>query len=141
MILGTFAMPATLERVDDTVIALKAEAADVLTGDMPLRLEICLAEALTNHIVHRSRETNEKIGDIELRKIPGGVSVSIFDAPGSDPFDIRDMNASFDDIPLLAESGRGVALILSCADHIRYEPCGPTKRLTLEFTERQANEQ
>lgn len=132
----TFRIPNTLEAVDTMVLRLKAEVGGALEVEAPMRFEICVTEALSNLTLHaNSRDRNAPI-DIALSVEGSAVVVEIFDPVGAKPFDLKDHAVALSNVEVTAENGRGLGLILECADGVTYGPSEGRNRLALSFRRR-----
>lgn len=121
-----FLMPATLEAIDLLAPKVRDAAAAHLPEDRLFALEIALVEALSNIVRH-----GHPAGEVEIALHFGdGIEVEIVDVGNPIPPGL--LEAEVPDDPL-AESGRGLALIRTCADDLRYERGGGRNRLTLTF--------
>jgi serine/threonine-protein kinase RsbW len=126
-------MQKTLEDVDPMVMSLKAAVGMVLERDEVLRCEISVAEALTNIVAHATPKTADAYIDLIVTEIPQAVVIEIFDPAGAEAFDPRDHVTVLQAVDPMAESGRGLSLILKCADVVRYGPVDGRNRLSLAF--------
>lgn len=128
-----FQMPNHLEAVSAMVLRLKAEVESYLEFQSLIRFEICVTEALSNLTIHADmRDRNTPI-DIGLTIVPDTVALDVFDPVGSQPFDLKEHAVTLDEVELTAESGRGLGLILECADSVTYGPVKDRNRLSLNF--------
>lgn len=115
------------------VLRLKAAVEGSLELQALMRFEICVTEALSNLTIHAdTRDRNAPI-HIGLTIDPETVAVDIFDPVGSQPFDLKKHAVTLDEVELTAESGRGLGLILECADSVTYGPEKDRNRLSLNF--------
>lgn len=126
-------MPNQIEAIDPMVLTLKSHVDGALSGEALFRFDICLSEALANLVLHA--ETTDKSAPItvKIRHEADRLNASIFDPVGAEAFDIRDKARALDDVDALAESGRGLGLILECADEVNYGPTPDGNRLKLTF--------
>ena len=126
-------MQNTLESVDPVVTSLKAVVCVVLDPETAVRFEICVSEALINLVKHAKPKISA--GDIEVTVTEQDqiILVEIFDPFGADAFDPRDHAADLETLELLAEGGRGLGLIMQCADAVDYGLSGGRNRLALQF--------
>lgn len=124
----------TLEEVDRLVMTLKQEVCAELGSAVATRFEVCASEALANIVEHSDTNGADAVVDVVLDFKPGAITVGIFDLPGAPPFDLRDHAPDLDDIDPLAERGRGLALIMQCADAVNYGPEKGRNRLALTFS-------
>ncbi len=131
----TFHMPRRIDDVDSTVLALTSEVEGSLTGEAKFRFEITVSEALTNLVIHA--ETEDPVIEIRLTVGPKRVDVEIFDPSGADPFDIKANAQDLSQVELLAEGGRGLGLIVECADEVAYGQHADRYRLSLTFIARE----
>lgn len=126
-------MKNTLHDVDRVVVSLKRDVGAVLDDMAVARVEICLAEALTNVIKHAGQTNPDARIDVALHDGTRAVSIDLFDPDGAAPFDLRDHAPDLDAVDPMAESGRGLGLIAQCADDIDYARKGGRFCLTLTF--------
>lgn len=129
----TFDMHNRLEAVDPMVDTLKACVEGILPDMDLFRFDICVTEALTNIVRHAQTTEAEAPIVIVVETTAQGVSVSIFDPVGAAPFDPRLHAKALDDVELMAESGRGLGLIVQTADNIDYGDQSGRNRLRLDF--------
>ncbi len=119
------------------VLRLKADVEGALEPETLLRFEICVNEALSNLTIHAdTRDRNAPI-DITLTKKLDTIVVDIFDPVGTKPFDLKDHAVALSNVELTAENGRGLGLILECADQVTYGATGDRNRLALTFCKRE----
>ncbi len=118
------------------VLALKSHVQDSVSDDILMRLDICMSEALANLVLHA--ETAQKSATIEMiLDLDGDIlTVDIFDPEGTKAFDLRTQARPLSDVDIMAESGRGLGLILECADGVEYGPIENRRRLSLKFQAR-----
>jgi serine/threonine-protein kinase RsbW len=126
-------MPNLLDDVDPMVMALAAKAGEVLPMEARFRLELSVSEALTNLVVHAKTDDQGAVIDIRMWLGTDSVSLEIFDPSGTTPFDIRDHAPDLSQIDPNVEDGRGLALIMDCADAVDYGPSEGKNRLKLTF--------
>lgn len=126
-------MSGTLEDVDRLVLSLKADVCAQAGALVAARFEICTAEALANIVKHATPISGAGGIDVDLTLGPDAVTIEIFDPQGATPFDLRDHAPSLNDVDPLAESGRGLGLIMQCADAVEYGPADGRNKLTLTF--------
>lgn len=120
-------IPARLEEVDNLGPRLTAAAAPVLTADRLFALELAVVEALTNIIRHGAPGSI----DLVMRHGPDGVEVVLSDDGPAPPADLFTAARAPQDP--LAESGRGLGLILACADGVTLTRDGARNVLSLRF--------
>ncbi len=130
---------ATLEEVDAAAIALRNEAARILPEPALIRLEIAVTEAFTNIVLHGYPSLPGKI-QATCHEQQDGVVVTISDTGRPVPTGLFSGRASLPDDPL-EETGRGIALILSCADFVGYRSEGGRNELTMVFLSERPVEQ
>lgn len=128
-----FSLPVRLDAVDDLVVTLKAGAEAALPDDRLMAMEIALTEALTNTVRHGCAELPGATITVTLAIDPEAVSVLIEDDGRPAPAGLFDAGPALDDIDLMAESGRGIALILACSDGVDYRHEAGRNRLSLRF--------
>ncbi len=124
----------TLEDVDHLVTSLEAVVCLALGPEATSRFEICLSEALTNLVKHAKPKMGAAAIEITVTEQDQIIVVEILDPVGADPFDLRDHAVDLKTIDPLAEEGRGLGLIMQCADAVDYGPSGDHNRLALQFT-------
>lgn len=130
MINRRYHMQNTLEDVDPLVVTLKGDVSALLDIATAFRVELCVSEALTNVVRHAASDAQI---EIVLSETDDGVTVAIFDPDGAAHFDLRDHAPALENIDPLAECGRGLGLIMQCADAVTYGPDGGRNRLALTF--------
>ena len=103
--------------------------------ELQARMQICLSEALYNLVLHAEAADKSRPIDVVLTvdNTGDGAVLEIFDPPGATPFDVRTHAPDLSQIDLMAEHGRGLALILECADRVDYGPADGRNRLSLDF--------
>jgi serine/threonine-protein kinase RsbW len=126
-------MNNTLEDVTPMVLSLKADVCAALGASATVRFEICLSEALTNVVKHAQPTTPDELIDVTVQETSDAICVEIYDPAGAAPFDFRDHALDLVTVDPLAESGRGLGLIMQCADALDYGPSGDRNRLILTF--------
>ena len=117
------------------VLTMKDQLRVVLSNETLLRFDICLSETLANLVLHAKAATPGSQVDVTLDIAKGRVTAQIFDPEGAAVFDIRDAARDLDAVDVMAEGGRGVGLILQCADVVDYGPVNNRYRLSLTFVE------
>lgn len=137
MSLHTFEMRNCLECVDPMTDAVMEAVDGSFEGELPIRVRICLSEALYNLVIHA--ETPDKSAPIAIvSKLEGdSVTLQILDPVGAAPFDIRAHAPELSQIDVMAENGRGLALIMDCADGVDYGAVQGRNGLTLQFVPRE----
>lgn len=123
-------IPPVLEEVDVLGSRLRDAAAPFLAEDRLFAFEIALVEALTNIIRHGGLSAEDAV-EVRLSETAGVVELEIRDTGPAPPADL--FTAPRPDSDPMAESGRGIALILSCADAVRLSRDGKVNRLVLRF--------
>lgn len=131
----TFHMPNRLEAVDPMVLKLKGHLETVLSDETLFRFDICLSETLANLVLHAKPAKPGSQIDVTLDISNGSVTAEIYDPEGAAAFDIRDVAKDLDDVDVMAEGGRGLGLILECADKVDYGAVNNRYRLSLTFEE------
>lgn len=129
-------MPSRLDSVDPMVLTLKGQLEGILSNEALCRFDICLSEALANLVLHAKTDINEALITVNLDIAEGVVTAEIFDPEGAQAFDIRDSARDLSEVDAMAESGRGLGLILECADSVDYGMVRDRNRLFLIFVER-----
>ncbi|WP_097930779.1 ATP-binding protein [Monaibacterium marinum] len=127
-------MTNRLDDVDAMVVELTTAIDDKLAMDTRFRFEICLSEALTNLVKHAKTSDADAPIELHLTTENDTVIIDLFDPVGAQPFDLRTKAPDLDQVDLLAESGRGLGLIVQCADSVDYGPVNGKNRLSLTFT-------
>jgi len=126
-------MANRLDGVDPTVRAIVARLEGVASEGLLMRVQLCLSEALTNLVVHGNTDQKAVPVDVVLTMAGDQVVFEIFDPMGAEPFDPLDHARSLSEIDPMAEGGRGLALILECADRLDYGPSDRRNRLSIGF--------
>lgn len=133
MTAARYHMEKTLEAVDPMVQRLSDHVDDVLPQTTLFRFSICVSESLTNLVLHARNCAPDARVDIVVDITDPDVAVEIFDPDGADAFDLRDYARDLADVDELAEGGRGLGLIVECADSVSYGPVETRNRLKLTF--------
>lgn len=110
---------------------LGTTVAGALPPEAQGRFGICASEALTNLVLHAKNSDPDAKIQIELREHDAAITLEIYDPSGADPFDLREYAADLSKIDAMAESGRGLGLIMACADHVTYDEVAGKHRLKL----------
>jgi serine/threonine-protein kinase RsbW len=131
-----FQMPNRIDDVDPMVMTLASEVDDLLAPEARFRFELSVSEALTNLVLHGKTDVDDAVIDICLVPESDSVSVEIFDPTGATPFDIRAHAPELSELEPLLEGGRGLGLIMDCADAVDYSAAGSQHRLKLTFRPR-----
>lgn len=126
-------MPTVLENVDAAVLALKSVVGDILGADVLIRFEICLAEALVNLVKYAAPGVTDAVVQIDLCEASDRVRIDIYDPEGTPAFDLRAHAKDLSKVELMAESGRGLGIIMQCADDVSYGAVDGRNRLALDF--------
>jgi serine/threonine-protein kinase RsbW len=129
-------MPNQLEAVDPMVLALKSHLQDNVADETLMRFDICMSEALANLVLHAKTKQKDAPIDLMLDLDGGVLTVNICDPEGAEAFDIRTQARALSDVDVMAESGRGLGLILECADGVEYGPVQKRRCLSLKFQAR-----
>jgi serine/threonine-protein kinase RsbW len=129
----SFHMKNDIENVDRMVMSLKSVVKDILDSTTMFRFEICLSETLTNSVKHADTHDKETPIEVTLIETASALVVDVFDPVGAGFFDLRDHAKDLDSVDLMAESGRGLGLILQCADAVTYGALKGRNRLALDF--------
>lgn len=132
----TFHMQNQLEAVDPMVLTLKGHLGDRLADETLMRFDICMSEALANLVLHAKTEQKDAPIDLMFNFDDDVLTVDIFDPEGTEAFDIRKQARALSDVDVMAESGRGLGLILECADGVEYGPVQNRRCLSLKFQAR-----
>ncbi|GHG33723.1 ATP-binding protein [Paracoccus aerius] len=132
-----FHVECRLEAVDAAMGGVCAFVGDVLAPEGLIRLEIAVAEALNNVVLHGDLPAGAGI-DMTVRKNAGDVDVDIRDPGRPVPPELFTAARDPADIDPLDESGRGISLIVAMSDALHYESRDGSNRLTLRFAGRDA---
>jgi serine/threonine-protein kinase RsbW len=119
------------------VLALRSEAEGVLPIETLFRFELAVSEALANLAKHARPVRDGATVDLVLDMNPNHTCLEIYDPTGVDPFDSVAAAPDISDVALLAESGRGLGLIMTCADSVTYGEIDGRNSLTLCFSPRE----
>lgn len=119
------------------VLTLRSEVEDVLPVETLFRFELAVSEALANLAKHARPLWDGASVDIVLDVNPNHTCLEIYDPVGVDPFDTVAAAPDISDVALLAESGRGLGLIMTCADSVTYNQIDGRYGLTLCFSPRE----
>lgn len=117
-----FHMPHQLDAVDPMVLRLRDIVVPMLADATRFRFELCVTEALSNLARHAAPAARDATLRIVLHAKAGEAAIEIFDPAGAAPFDLSDHATALSQVDAMAESGRGLALILDCADGVAYGP-------------------
>ncbi len=131
----TFHMPNQLDAVDPMVMTLKGQLQTALSTEALWRFDICISETLANLVLHAKTANLEAQVDITLNISKGLVIAEIYDPQGAAAFDIRDKAHDLKEVEVFAESGRGLGLIVECADLVDYGKVNGRNRLSLTFVD------
>nr|WP_237693224.1 ATP-binding protein [Octadecabacter algicola] len=113
---------------------LVAAAESSLSQDVLGRFGICTSETLTNLVLHAKNCAPDAKIQITLRDTENAVFLEVFDPEGAAPFDLRKYATDLSEIDVMAEGGRGLGLIMACADHVAYGRVDGKYRLELTFS-------
>ncbi|RBW42684.1 ATP-binding protein [Loktanella sp. D2R18] len=108
-------------------------AENSLRQDVLGRFGICTSEALTNLVLHAKNCAPDAEMQIKLSETEIAVFLEVYDPEGADPFDLRKYATDLSEIDVMAEGGRGLGLIMACADHVAYGRVDNKYRLGLTF--------
>jgi len=109
---------------------------DKVADEVLMRFDICMSEALANLVLHAKTEQKDAPIDLMLDFDGELLIVDVFDPDGTAAFDIRKQARALSDVDVMAESGRGLGLILECADGVEYGPVQNRRCLSLKFQAR-----
>ena len=132
-----FHVECGLGPVDAATGDVRAFVGDGLAPEALIRLEIVLTEALNNVVLHGGLPPGAGI-DLAVRKDGAGVWVEIRDPGRPVPAELFGTARDPADLDPLAESGRGIPLIVALSDALRYESRDGANCLTLRFGARDA---
>ncbi|SFR38754.1 serine/threonine-protein kinase RsbW [Yoonia tamlensis] len=130
----SFHMQNDLGDVDRMVVSLKTAVEGVLDDATMFKFEICASEALSNIVKHAASADKSDPILVQLSETKSSLNIAIFDPAGATPFDLRDHARDLDTVDPLAESGRGMGLIMQCADAVTYGSQDGRIGLILTFT-------
>lgn len=119
------------------VLSLQRQVEGHLAPEALFRFDIAVTEALVNLVLHAHTPQKDAPIDITLAITGGTVVVGLFDPPGAAPFDLRAHARALAEVDSLAENGRGLGLILECADAVDYGVIVGRHRLCLTFKGRE----
>ena len=129
----TFHMTNDLADLDRAILSMKTRVEGTLGTSSTFKFELGVTEALSNLIKHAHANDPAALIQIIIWDNETNVVVEIFDPIGAQSFDPRDHAKSLTSVDPLAESGRGLGLILQCADHIDYGRKADRMCLSLTF--------
>lgn len=129
----TLHMANTIDAVDPMVLTLRSNVAALLADDTRFRFEVCVTEVLANLVTHAPTTSPDAQIRIVLNVNAGRALIEIFDPEGAAPFDLRNHATDLSEVDEMAEGGRGLGLIVECADSVKYGPSGGNNSLSLEF--------
>ena len=129
----TFDISNTLDAVDPMVLTLRSKVEGMLSDDTRFRFEIGVTEILTNLVNHAQTDVTDPLIKIVLTVKQGIALIDISDPSGAEPFDLRSHATDLSDIDAMAEGGRGLGLIVQCADALHYDQSGDQNHLSLKF--------
>ena len=132
MIRTEFTIRATLEEVDGLSRSLADLARPCLPAEKLVGLEIAVAEALNNVVLHGYKGREGTISAALVIR-DAAVTVEIRDRGQRVPEGALAAARSLDDLDPLVESGRGLGLIVGLSDRLDYASGPDGNRLTLEF--------
>ena len=127
----TVTFPARFEELDRAIISLRQEAAHTLPEADLTRFEIAVIEALNNVVLHAGLAPDALI-EVTCSQTGDSTTVTIADEGRPAAAETFAVSAHLPDDPL-EESGRGIALIQSCADSVDYRRVGDRNELHLVF--------
>ena len=130
---ASFEMPPEVGAIDPTVRSIRAAADPWLASDTVHGLEVALSEALTNIVAHGYGGGGSARVRIDMTVEETVVRLELVDGGQSGPADLYETAPKLDEIDILAESGRGRALIRHFATDVDYRPAEGANRLTLTF--------
>jgi serine/threonine-protein kinase RsbW len=122
-------MPSEIKAISPLVDRLMRliEGSHCVCGEEP-SVELALAEALNNAVVHGNRMDRQKLVEIVCRcELGKGISVVVNDqGQGFDPNDVPDPTAAEN---IGAEHGRGIWVMKSVMDEVSFELGGTEVRM------------
>lgn len=127
-------MENCIDKIDAMILEIKPWVADILAENTKIRFEIAISEVLSNLVLHAHNCTQDGGIDIRLDIALDKVKIDIFDPEGASPFDLRTHVKKLSQVNPMAESGRGLGLIMECADDLNYGISAGRNRLRLYFT-------
>lgn len=122
-----------LDDVDRMVISLKSVVEGNLDQMAKFKFEICMSEALKNIVKHARTPHKDAPIEVTLSETNSTLVVEVFDPIDADVFDLRVHARELGKVDLMAESGRGLGLIIQCADLVNYSLSGDRHCLELQF--------
>ena len=127
-----FVIRATLEEVDGLARSLADLARACLPPDKAIGLEIVVAEALNNVVLHGYGQAQGIIRAAITLQDGAGATVEIRDRGRPVPAGAFEAG-NLSDLDPLKESGRGIGLIVGLSDRLHYASDPDGNCLTLEF--------
>ena len=135
----TFDVLPQLDKVDETVQALRVLAEPLIGPQHAVAFEVAVSEAVTNVVVHGYDGNAEGDISVSLTANSSEVEVRIRDHGTPGPKDLFDRAPPLDEIDFMQESGRGLALIRHHSDAVTYTPSTDGNLLVLWFRRSQAD--
>ncbi|HMK31896.1 MAG TPA: ATP-binding protein [Terriglobales bacterium] len=124
-----FVLPGDVEAVApvrDRVLAFLSDHGCLTAGE-EFDLRLVLQEALVNAVVHGCRQNSSLTVVCDVVRDPSGVSITVRDpGPGFDPRKLHDPTHG---TGLVASAGRGIYIIRSLMDEVRFEAGGSEIRM------------
>lgn len=129
-----FAMPASMEAIDPMAQSLREVAEPYLDAEMLFGFEVSVSEALTN-IVKHSYGPDAANGNVQITLHCDGAAVSLELQDQGKPAraDLYRNVPRLEDIDVLSESGRGLALIKHYTDALSFWSDQTGNHLSLTF--------
>lgn len=127
-------MVPELDAIDAVLARVRQVAAHALPPSRAGDVEIALAELLANTVRYAVAESGVAPSiQIEIAQGEDALRIAVTDRGEAQPSDLYDNVPDLQDIDPLAESGRGVPLILAMADRVRATPRPGANRTELSF--------
>jgi serine/threonine-protein kinase RsbW len=119
-----------LEYLDEIVESLSAEAG--MDQEQAAGLMLCVSEAVTNGMLHGNKMDETKTVHLTAKAVNGEVVVTVQDqGKGFDPDAVPD---PLEEANLLKPSGRGVFLMKTYCDEVKYDQNGTRVTLIMRAT-------
>lgn len=129
-------MPAQLEAIDAMVVTLRQAVQSLLSAEDLFGFEVAISEALTNIVKHSFDATVQtSAANVSLTLTCGDqtIALDLIDHGKPGPADMFAKVPRLEDIDILAEHGRGLALIRHYSDLAEFSTGPHGNRLRLTF--------
>lgn len=114
-----------VKQIVNEAIVFIEDTCEGVTNDVVFEFKLMISELLLNAVQHGNDEDERKKVSINIEPAPPGNSVLIRvkdEGPGFNPAKVAKRCASEEG--LMDEHGRGIQLVHSLADEVRYNDCG-----------------